>query len=100
MSQGKVLTSMADKRVMDVYKIDRKKRQKEKSLRANICADQMKPTDVLVVANFRACPYPGRSAEKSLFHRVQGRLHPYGKKERLKPQEKRRSQIIVTPKDT
>lgn len=83
MSQGKVLTSMADKRVVGVYKINRKKkRHKEKNLRANVCADQMKPTDVLVVANFRACPYPGRSAEKSLFHRVQGRLHPYGKKKK------------------
>lgn len=82
MSQGKVLTSMADKRVVDVYKINKEKRHKEKNLRANVCADQRKPTDILVVANFRACPYPGRSAEKSLFHRVQGRLHPYEKKKK------------------
>lgn len=83
MSQSKVLASMADKRVVDVYKINRKKRQKEKNLIANVCTDQMKPTDILVVANFRACPYPGRSAEKSLFHRVQGRLHAYEKKKDL-----------------
>lgn len=79
MSQGKVLTSMADKRAVDAYKINRKK-GKKKNLKANDCADQMKPTDILVVANFRACPYPDRSAKKSLFHRVQGRLHPYEKK--------------------
>lgn len=38
MSQGKVLTSMADKRVMDVYKINRKKKAKrEKFESKHLC---------------------------------------------------------------
>lgn len=75
------MTSVADKQVVDVYNSNRKKSKKEKkrkkNLRANVHADHMKPTDILVVTNFRACSYPGRSAEKSLFHRIHSRLHPY-----------------------
>lgn len=50
-------------------------------------------SNILVVTNFRACPYPGMSAKKSLFHRIQGRLHPCGIKARLSAQEKTESQM-------